>query len=122
MILTFGCNSTPKGILPVKKMALIIADLKVLEAKVDNMYVNSSDSTRFVYRFEQEKIFEKYNIDSSTFNQSYDYYLRNKRELVKVFDKTTFILDDLYNKNQNILNLPDEKPGDNTDLRRNRQY
>lgn len=122
MILTFGCNSTPKGILPVKKMALIIADLKVLEAKVDNMYVNSSDSTRFVYRFEQQKIFEKYNIDSSTFNQSYDYYLRNKRELVKVFDKTTFILDDLYNKNQNILNLPDEKPGDNTDLRRNRQY
>lgn len=119
LFLVSACNSNPEGVVSIDKMAEILADLKVLEAKIDNFYVTTADSSRVAYRYEQNKIFKKHEIDSVQFNLSYDYYLRDKRKMLKVYEKSEEILENRYLETQED---PDEIRSNNPHLQRVRKH
>lgn len=116
--LVLGCNSKPKGLISENNMSEIIADLKVLDAKMDNLYLRNIDSSRVVYKHLQQRVFEKYETDSVTYGLSYDYYLKKKSTLLKIYENAEKILrDSIENitKPQN-LDLDEKKPGNHTDV------
>ncbi len=104
-----GCKSTPKDILSEEKMAEIIVDIKMLESTADRTFYRSIDSTRVAFKQLQKEVYKKHKIDSAGFSKSYDYYLNNKRQFLKVLEKAEKILEKA---------TENEEPGNNTDLQR----
>lgn len=119
LFLVSACNSSPEEVVSIDKMAEILADLKIVEAKIDNFYVTTADSSRVAYRYEQNKIFVKHEIDSVQFNLSYDYYLRNKKKMLKVYEKSADILEEKYLETSED---PDEILSNNPHLQRAGKY
>ena len=124
LTLMCACNSKPKGVLSEDKMAEIIVDLKVGEARVDNIYVRSIDTSRIIYDHLQEKILKKHKVDTAVYNLSYNYYLNNKKKMLEVFEKSEKIIEALEEKANklNIDSTKNEESGNNSDLQRERKY
>ena len=124
LTLMIACNSKPKGILSEDKMAEILVDLKVGEAHVDNIYVRGIDSSRIIYNHLEEKVLKKHKTDTSIYNLSYKYYLQNKSKMLEIFNKSEKILDELAEKatQLNTDSTKNEKPGNNSNLQRAREY
>jgi hypothetical protein len=119
-----ACNSKPKGVLSEDKMAALLVDLKVGEAYVDNIYVRSIDTSKVIYDHLQDSILKKHQIDTSIFNLSYNYYLSDKKTMLRIFEKSEKIIEALDEK-ENQLNLDstnNEKPSNNSNLQRERKY
>ncbi|ADQ18314.1 hypothetical protein Lbys_2652 [Leadbetterella byssophila DSM 17132] len=89
-----GCDSGPSKLVSEKEMSEIIFELKVLESKVDHFFLRTSDSTKVAYRYLQNKVFEKHGIDSTTYYESYDYYLQNKKKMLNILNAATKKLDE----------------------------
>lgn len=89
----YGCKSKPKGLLSEDKMASIIAEQKLLEAKVDQLYLRNIDSSRMVYSHLEQKIFKDHKTDSSAYNKSYNFYLSQKQTMVDILSEAEKILD-----------------------------
>lgn len=122
--LVLGCSPKPDGLISEKEMSELIADLKTLEAKLDNHYFKKMDSSRVAYAYLQEKIFKKYHTDSSAYRRSYDFYLQDKSKMIEIYEKAATILDDttVIQSELPIIELDDKKPGNRPHLQRNRKH
>ncbi len=119
-----ACNSKPKGVLSEDKMAEIMVDLKVGEAQVDNIYVRSIDTSRIIYDHLRQKILKKHKVDTAVYNLSYEYYLRDKEKLLEIIDKSEKIIEALDQKatDPKTDSTKNEKPGNNSNLQRERKH
>jgi len=87
--LVWGCNSRPKEKLSKDEMAAIIVDLKLLESKVDNFLLRSSDSSKIAFRYLQHQVFKKHKTDSTTYFENYDYYLSHKKQMLEILENAS---------------------------------
>lgn len=99
--LTYACKSKPNNILSEDKMVEILADQKMLESRVDHFYLGGMDSSRVAYQYLHKQLLEKHQTDSATFARSYDYYLDNKKAMLKIIDKSIELL-----KERNEIEAP----------------
>lgn len=77
-------NEAPKNLIKQEKFSLILLDLMLLESHVQMKY----NSDRRFYPLVDENaqlIFEDHNIDSSQFNTSMDYYVRNQATMQEIY-------------------------------------
>lgn len=109
LIWASGCKSKPKDLIPQDDMVQIIADIKLLETKVDHFYLRNMDSSRVAFRILQQDIFKKYETDSTHYNQSYSFYLQDKKKMVDILNKVEALLDEKQNE---ILGKPLENVQD----------
>ncbi len=86
LTLVCSCNSERRKRLSEKEMATVIAELKLLEAKVDHFYLRNTDSSKVAFHYLQQQVFKKNNTDSATYYKSYEYYLSRKKRLVKILE------------------------------------
>lgn len=74
-------------------MATVIADLKLLETKVDRFYLRNTDSSKVAYLYLQQQVFKKNNTDSINYYKSYEYYLSRKKQLVRILEQASKLLE-----------------------------
>lgn len=83
-------------------MTAVIADLKVLESKVDHFFLRNPDSSKIAYRYLQHGVFQKHKTDSATYYESYEYYLSRKNSMLEILENASKLLeiseDDLQQK------------------------
>jgi len=74
----------PADLLPKEKMVPLMADLQVLEARVENSRL-SGDSSRALYLAQQKDVFWRHEVTDSTFQRSYRYYTIHGKDLDEIY-------------------------------------
>lgn len=84
-----GCQSQsdqkPKDIIPEDKMVRILADIHTAEAIIESNVIYP-DTALMTFNQEQEKIFARYNVTQSQFKNTYDYYLKNLKDMDELYE------------------------------------
>ena len=74
----------PADLVPKEKIVQLVADLHVLEARVENSRL-SGDSSRALYLANQKEIFWKNEVTDSAFQRSYRYYSIHGKDLDEIY-------------------------------------
>lgn len=87
LIALVSCNqkSEKKRILEKSVMVDLILELQNAESLASRVSVNSTDSSKVVFRYLSNNIYKKYNTDSAQFVKSYDYYAGLNKELIEIY-------------------------------------
>jgi hypothetical protein len=84
-----GCqsqdNQKPEDMIPQEKLVRVLADIHTAEALIESKVIYP-DTALMTYNQEQEKIFKKYHITQEQFKDTYNYYLRNLREMDALYE------------------------------------
>lgn len=106
-------EKTKGDILDTKTMAILISQLQYAEAKANRMSFNGIDSSRVAFKYLESKVLKKYKTDSLSFVESFDYYAKNKSDLLKIYE----LAEKLLTAEKDSLNKPNnEKSGNNSNL------
>lgn len=93
-------SSKPQNLIEKDKMADVLADMLVLEAKVSRVSINNIDSTRTIYKYLENQIYKKYSIDSATYRSSYQYYIERPQVLKEIYDNSIKNIEKLRDKSK----------------------
>lgn len=91
LAVVFGCFScggnetTPDYLIDEEKMVQVLIDIRTAEGQVNTMNL-SSDSARHLFQYVEKKIFEKHQIDSASYMQSFEYYMLDSEKFLKITD------------------------------------
>ena len=88
VILSTACQEEPKvpqGTIPEPKMAEILTDIHLLEARIGRLNLTSLDSSTIVTERLKGQIFKKYKTDSIAYNRSYQFYSTNPAFLERIY-------------------------------------
>jgi hypothetical protein len=79
-------NETPKGVLPISKMKMVIWDMSLADAMATQQYTLRKDSQRIIATGLYNKVFSLQKIDKATFYKSFAYYEAHPPLLQILFD------------------------------------
>ena len=85
-----GCGGEerpPRQVLSEEKMASILADVHVAEARVNRMRLSSLDSSVIIYNRLQQQIWKKHEVDTLVYRQSYEFYMANPSYMARIYEK-----------------------------------
>lgn len=74
----------PDRLIPADSMKLILSDLMLVESFVKVQHPNVNDFQRLMQDSGSE-IFKNYNIDSTRFSESMEYYSKSQEELIEIY-------------------------------------
>lgn len=75
----------PPNLLSKEKMISFLIDLHLAEAKMSYIGTKNADSTEMLFRHYEKYLFEKHQIDDSSYYQSYQYYLVHMDQLDEIY-------------------------------------
>ena len=76
----------PSGdLLDKSKMASILIDLHLAEAKMSYIGAKQADSTEIIYRNYEYAIFKEHGVTDSVYFRSYEYYLEHMGEMEQIY-------------------------------------
>lgn len=99
LTLVFSCKSSTSDFIDKKTMAVVFADLKTAEAKVSRLNLTGVDSSRVAFKYLEKQIYKKYKVDSLKYLQSFDFYAKDKKQLLYIYDQAAKIIEKSKNKN-----------------------
>ena len=85
----FSCVSdpdTPQDILEKQKLAEILTDIHLAEARVTKMNFGSMDSSVVIFKKLQQDIWEKHSVDSALYKKSYAFYASNPELMTQLYE------------------------------------
>ncbi|UBM57572.1 DUF4296 domain-containing protein [Marinilongibacter aquaticus] len=87
--LAFSCqpNDGPKDLIAEDKMIDIMTELQVAESRVGRLNLRTYDSSVVAFQYLQDKVFEKYKVDSTQYIESYDYYGEHPKQFADIFER-----------------------------------
>lgn len=101
-----GCQNTvvetPKNLIPQEKMAQILTEIHLAEARVTKLNRVSQDSNALIYKRLEKQIFRKFKVDTAAYSKSYTYYSSDPEQLAEIYKQVT---EELERR---------KKPGDST--------
>ena len=89
-LLTFlftACSSDdkPENMIPKDKMAKILSEIHILEAKINNIHFQHEDSAVFVYQKKKFELMKTLNVDTATFKVNLKYYMLNPNKMKEIY-------------------------------------
>lgn len=103
IVLFVGCSNLPtppNGTIEVDKMAQILADIHLTEAKLSKLSFQNYDSSKVAYRELERRLFKKHSVDSLTYRKSFDFYTTQPEYMVKIYEKVDKVLEEKKKKKQ----------------------
>jgi len=84
-----GCqtDNRPDNLVDTDKMANILTDVHLAEARVSRLGVASIDSSNLMYKRLESHILRKYSVDTSAYEKSYIYYSSHPREMEVIYKR-----------------------------------
>ena len=98
VIWMFSCNSSNEKFIDKTKMSMIFAELKLAESQVSRLNFMGADSAKVAFKYLEKEIYKKYKIDSLQYLNSFDFYAKDKKELLRIYEGAENII---KNKNKN---------------------
>lgn len=89
LLFAWSCQNSsdkrPGDVLPEDKMAEVLTEIHLAEAKAGKLGITSSDSTTLIYKRLESQIYKKHKIDTATYFRSYRYYSSNPDKMADVY-------------------------------------
>lgn len=86
----FACRTEPDipdDIIAEDKMANILVDIHLLEAKIDALGIPIDSSQRLYKAYEYDLLTNKYQVDTVTYKKSFSFYRKHLKEFARVYDQ-----------------------------------
>lgn len=87
--LTMACqppaDDQPDNLIPEEKMAQVLTDIHLTEARVNKLGMPNTDSSALVYKRLEAQVFTKHGIDTAAYRESYGYYAANPDRLARIY-------------------------------------
>ncbi len=84
-----GCgrngDSEPKGLIPVDSMALILADIHIVEAMGN--YPSMIDSVEIDFNQYYLDVLKKHGVNAVRYDSSYSYYVRSSKKMDEIYER-----------------------------------
>jgi hypothetical protein len=108
IFLLTACSSDdkPQDLIAEDKMAIILSDIHILEAQVNDLHLGNGDSSLVVYQKMKVDMLKKYDLDSVRFNRSLRYYIVNPELLKNIYVE---VKNNLEAKKKKITDLDAKK-------------
>lgn len=88
-------DSRPKNLIPQERMAEILTEVHMAEARVGRLGIATIDSSNIIYRRLEKGILKKYQVDTSAYTRSYVYYSSHPDEMEAIYKQ---VVDNLKQK------------------------
>ncbi len=88
LLLLAACAESPQlppGTLDKDRMINILIDIHIAEAKSGGAALRSQDSSTVYYKTLENMVFKKHGVDSTTYYNSYRYYMKNVKEMDQIY-------------------------------------
>ncbi len=88
LLLLSACVESPKpppGTLDKDRMINILIDIHIAEAKASGASLRSQDSVTVYYKTLEQDVFKKHGVDSTTYYNSYRYYMANIKQMDQIY-------------------------------------
>lgn len=97
LVIVCACSRSeaPDDLIGQEKMASLMIEIHLLEAKVNNTTIEPADSTQAVYEHLERKIFDKLEISQEQYERSFNYYVDRPNEFEKIY---AVVVDSLMEK------------------------
>lgn len=79
-------SKVPKDILKKEKIAEILTEIHLAEARVSKMELGSMDSSVVVFNKLQKDIWAKFEVDSALYKKSYAFYASNPESMNELYE------------------------------------
>jgi glutamine cyclotransferase len=77
----------PANLVEEDKMASILTEVHLSEARVSKMALTSADTSAMVYKRLHTNILKKFDVDTASYTQSYVYYAAHPDKLTKIYEQ-----------------------------------
>lgn len=88
LLLVSACSSDqpkdPKGLYSRQKIASVMKDLYILEAKVKELGI-PQDSAKVIFKIYEKRIFDKHHVNDSIYKKSFEHYLNDPQALNDIY-------------------------------------
>jgi hypothetical protein len=101
ILVIFACSDEPKApadVIDEQTMSKILADIHLIEAKAGRLSFQAYDSTKVAYNELERRVLLKYKTDTTRYKASYKFYVANPESMVKIYDETLKILEEMKKK------------------------
>lgn len=78
-------QAVPEQIISEEKMVAVLIDIRIAEGKVDGLSI-PPDSAKSLFKYVENKILEKHEVDSAAYMESYAYYMLDSDQFLKITD------------------------------------
>jgi hypothetical protein len=79
----------PKDLIPQDKMARILTEIHLAEARISKMGISSMDSSNLLYKELEGRLFKKYKVDTAVYQRSYTYYSMDPNKMADIYKRVT---------------------------------
>jgi hypothetical protein len=80
-------SDVPDNLIPEEVMINVLTETHLLEARVGRLSLNTYDSASVAFVYLQKELWNKYDIDSLSYVQSYDYYGMYPKRFAELYQK-----------------------------------
>lgn len=97
LVIVCACTSSeaPSDLIGKEKMAKIITEVHLLEAKIGQLTIKPEDSIQVVYDHYEKLLFENLGITQEQYVSSFNYYVDNPAQFEKIYNA---VVDSLMQK------------------------
>jgi hypothetical protein len=100
-LVVFSCqNDQNQNRIDQEKMAEILVDIHLDEVKISRMEIISPDTNLLLYHQLEKATLKKHSIDSASFVKSFDSYVREPKDFIKLYERVNEIMKDRKKLNE----------------------
>ncbi|WP_026260571.1 DUF4296 domain-containing protein [Spirosoma luteum] len=82
-------DSKPAGLIEEGKMAEILTEVHMAEARVSRLSLTSLDSSQVAYKHMETQIFKKFGVDTAAYRKSYIFYSSHPANMEVIYKQVT---------------------------------
>lgn len=82
-------DQRPDSLIDEDRMAAILTEVHIAEARVSRLSLGSVDSSNIAYKHLENQIFRKFGVDTSTYRKSYSFYSSHPADMEAIYKKVT---------------------------------
>lgn len=82
-------NKPPDNLLSEDKMADILTEVHMAEARISRINLRSVDSSQIAYKHLENQIFKKFGVDTATYRKSYIFYSSHPTNMEAIYKQVT---------------------------------
>ena len=80
-------DQRPDNLIDEGRMADILTEVHIAEARVGRLSLGSIDSTNIAYKHLESQIFRKFGVDTTTYRKSYSFYASRPADMEAIYKK-----------------------------------
>ncbi|GAB4007897.1 DUF4296 domain-containing protein [Spirosoma sp. KCTC 42546] len=82
-------DEKPDGLIATDKMADILTEVHMTEARISRLGLASIDSSNIAYKHLEANIFKKFGVDTATYRTSYIFYSSHPQDMELIYKRVT---------------------------------